>query len=95
MNLRGRGSQGLRDRGQRLRSIDEDLDRVAGPRRHVGDRPTTGRRLERVPLADPLEASLMVATNLLRDLLTEPGFNGEERPTDRMRRSDARAQILR
>ena len=74
-----RGAQRLRDRRQRLRAVDEDLERVAGPRRRVARRPPTGRRLQRLEPADPREAPPVVAADLLRDLLAEPAFDGEER----------------
>jgi hypothetical protein len=95
MDVRCRGSQRFGDDWKRLRSVDEDLECVARPRRSAGDRPPAGRRLERVPLANPREASQMVAGDLLRDLLTEPCLDGEDGPIDRAERSDARAQILR
>ncbi len=73
----------VRDRRQRLRSVDEDLDRIARTRRHIGYCPPTCRRFQCFALTDPREAPPVVAADLLRDLLAEPGFDREERPTDR------------
>ena len=95
VDVRLGGAQGLRDRRQCLRAVDEDLDRVAGTRRRALVRPPTGRWFQRVEPTDPREASPVMAADLLRDLLAEPALDGEERLADRSQRVDASAQILR
>ena len=94
VDVRLRGAQRLRDRRQRLRAVDEDLDRVPGARRRAFIRPATGRWLQRLRPTDPREASPVMAADLLRDLFAEPALHGEERLADRSQRVDA-AQILR
>jgi hypothetical protein len=76
-------------------AVDEDLDCVAGSRGSVADRPPPRWWLERVTMADPLQASLVVAADLLGDLLAEPGLDWKEGSLDRAQRGGGRAQIRR
>ena len=94
MNVRLGLVQRCGDRRQGLGAVDENLERVPGPRREVSAGPTARRRIERLGPPDSPEPALMVPADLLRDLLAEPALRREEHPPERL---ECRAgfQILR
>ena len=75
MNVRARLTQFLRDRRQGLGAIDQNLDRIPRPHWRITGGPPPDRRLERARPSDPPQTPLMMAADLLRDLIAEPTFH--------------------
>ena len=72
MDVRSRLLHCGRDLRQRVRAVDQHLDRVPRTGRRVTCRPAAGRRVERALPADPRQAAPVMVADLLRDLGSEP-----------------------
>ncbi len=67
----------VRDCGQRVCAVDQQLDGVAGARRRFARRPAAWRRVEGALPADSSEAPVVVIAHLLRDGGAEPTVDRE------------------
>ncbi len=83
MNVRACLAELLRDRGQRLGAVDQNLDGIPGPDRGITGRPAAARGLERARPADPPQTALVMAADLLGDLIAEPTLDRKQKPPNR------------
>ena len=82
VHVRARRLQRIGDRGQRVRSVDEDLDRVAGPWRRRTLGPAVTFRVQSALPAKRAQAPGVVRGDLLRDDLADEGFARHEPAAD-------------
>ena len=80
MHVRVRSPQLLDDRRQRLRTVDQHLDRVTRSRQRLSVHPATPRRIESMLRADPPQTPPMVTEHLARDPIAEPALGRRELP---------------